>query len=220
MNVWNSFAIRTGRTVFVTAMPTCSSQKIYYSGQMLQDLPLDDSIAALVRTERETRNWSLADLADHSGVSKAMISRIERGEAKPTAALLVKLATAFGLTLARFFARIERAEDRLVRCDAQPVWRDPESGYTRRQMLSVADHPIEMTAIELPPGARLNFLASSYALMTQAIWVQSGELQVTEGTERRVLKQGDCLAFGPPCDVTLANEATETCKYLVVTSRR
>lgn len=149
-----------------------------------------------------------------------MISRVERAEAKPTASLLVKIATAFDLTLARFFARVEQSDSRLVRREDQVRWTDPDSGYQRQQLLSVADHPVEMTLIDLPPGAMLDFEASSYALMAQAIWVQAGELCVTEGKARSDLLEGDCLAFGSPSDVTLANLSRKACRYLVVTSRR
>ena len=45
------------------------------------------AIARTLRAEREARGWSIADLAQLSGVSKAMISKIERAEASPTAML-------------------------------------------------------------------------------------------------------------------------------------
>src|SRR5580692_9656349 len=68
---------------------------------------VDASLSARVRLEREARNWTLADLATRSGISRAMLSKIERGEASPTAALLGRLSAAFGLTMSQLFARIE-----------------------------------------------------------------------------------------------------------------
>ena len=65
-------------------------------------MSLTDSSAQLaqrLKAEREARNWSLAELAERSGVSKAMISKIERDEVSPTAALLGRLSGAFGLSL-------------------------------------------------------------------------------------------------------------------------
>lgn len=53
------------------------------------------AIARRIRLEREARNWSLADLAERSGVSKATISKIERDEMSPTATILLRLASAF-----------------------------------------------------------------------------------------------------------------------------
>src|SRR5690242_11300449 len=86
-------------------------------------------IAARIREEREARNWSLADLAERSGVSRAMISKIERSEASPTAALLGRLSGAFGLTLSSLLARAELRAGQVLRAADQPQWRDPETGY-------------------------------------------------------------------------------------------
>ncbi len=180
---------------------------------------VNDRLSSTLRSERESRNWSLSDLADHSGVSKAMISKIERGEASPTASLLVKLTEAFDMTLARFFARVEHQHDRCSRRPDQLIWRDPENGYTRRQVIAVADHPIEITEVELPPGARVSFPASSYALLRQAIWVERGFLTIKEADAVHRLEAGDCLAFGPPSDVELANYEQAACNYIVVTAR-
>jgi transcriptional regulator with XRE-family HTH domain len=50
-------------------------------------------IANRIRVEREQRSWSLADLSERSGVSRAMISKIERNEASPTATVLGRLSS-------------------------------------------------------------------------------------------------------------------------------
>ena len=77
---------------------------------------LDARIGARIRIERENRGWSLTDLARRSGVSRAMINKVERGEASPTASLLGRLAGAFGLTLSMLLARTETDhKGRLVR---------------------------------------------------------------------------------------------------------
>src|SRR5579862_2399320 len=96
----------------------------------------DGILAERLRHERETRHWTLADLAARSGVSRAMVSKIERGEASPTAALLGRLSAAFGLTLSQLFARMEEPPDpdagRVARAAGQLAWRDPETGFLRR----------------------------------------------------------------------------------------
>ncbi|MBW8881668.1 MAG: helix-turn-helix transcriptional regulator, partial [Asticcacaulis sp.] len=90
-------------------------------------------LARRIRLERDARGWSLADLAERSGVAKATISKIEREEMSPTAVILVRLASAFDLTLAGLLLRAEGEADRLSRAADQPQWRDPETGYLRRQ---------------------------------------------------------------------------------------
>src|ERR1700754_5257094 len=93
---------------------------------------LGQRLAHRLRHERDSRGWSLADLAERSGVSKATISKIERVEVSPTSVVLVRLASAFDLTLAGLLLRAEGQGDRLSRAASQPNWRDPETGYVRR----------------------------------------------------------------------------------------
>src|SRR5712692_8552532 len=100
----------------------CLLPIVYYNRRM--SLLLDDTssrIAGRLRLERENRGWSLADLAERSGVSKATISKIEREEVSPTAVILVRLAGAFDLTLAGLLLRAEGAGDRLSRTAGQRV---------------------------------------------------------------------------------------------------
>jgi transcriptional regulator with XRE-family HTH domain len=176
-------------------------------------------IADRLRLEREARGWSLADLAARSGVSRAMISKIERCEASPTATLLVRLAGAFDLTLGGLIARAEGDSERLVRAAEQPLWRDPASGYLRRQIFERTDHPIELVRVELPAGARVGMPAASYARIRQVVWVMQGELVIEEAGGRCELAAGDCLGFGPPADTTFVNESDKTCAYLVIVAR-
>ncbi|WP_027482064.1 helix-turn-helix domain-containing protein [Deinococcus pimensis] len=177
-------------------------------------------IARRVRLERDARGWSQADLAARSGVSKATVSKIEREEMSPTAVTLVRLAGAFDLTLAGLLLRAEDDGGRLVRATDQPSWRDPDTGYVRTQVFARPDHPVEIVRVELPARRHVTLPASSYANIRQVIWVQDGELTVTEGDGSSRLHAGDCLAFGAPSDVTLANDTARPCTYLVLLARR
>jgi transcriptional regulator with XRE-family HTH domain len=172
-----------------------------------------------IRLERDGRGWSLADLAERSGVSKATISKIERAEVSPTAVVLVRLASAFDLTLAGLMLRAEGQGDRVSRAADQPVWRDPETGYLRKQVFSRPDNPVEIIRVEMPAKQRVTLPASSYAHIRQALWVLSGSLVITEAGTRHVLATGDCLGFGPPAETIFANESNTTCTYVVALAR-
>ncbi len=176
-------------------------------------------IARHVRLERDARNWSMADLAERSGVAKASISKIERCEMSPSAAILARLAAAFDLTLAGLLLKAEGHTSRLRRAADQPVWRDPATGYRRKQIFSRPDHPLEMVQVELPAGQKVTIPAWTYAHARHAVWVQSGELVLTDGGVRNVLKPGDSLGFGPPAEVTYANESPRPCHYVVALAR-
>jgi transcriptional regulator with XRE-family HTH domain len=179
-----------------------------------------DPIARRIRLEREARGWSLADLAERSGVSKAMISKVERGEASPTAALLGRLSGAFGLTLSVLLARAEAAGSRLARAADQPRWTDPGTGYVRRQVSPASDIPLELIEVELPAGAEVAFPAASYAFIRQMIWVLHGALSFSEGEVTHELRAGDCLALGPPADCVFRNKGRTACRYLVAVLRQ
>src|SRR5882762_6783603 len=114
---------------------------------------VDSTIAARIRGERASRRWSLDELAERSRVSKAMISKIERAEASPTAALLGRLSGAYGLTLSTLLAESETPHRGPVRAADQATWRDPATGYIRRQVSASPTIPIELTEVDLPPGA-------------------------------------------------------------------
>ena len=180
---------------------------------------LSQRLAQRIRLERDGRGWSLAELAERSGVSKATISKIERAEVSPTAVVLVRLASAFDLTLAGLMLRAEGQGDRVSRAADQPVWRDPETGYVRKQVFSRPDNPVEIIRVEMPARQRVTLPTSSYTHIRQALWVLSGSLVITEGGTRHVLATGDCLGFGPPVETTFANETASPCTYVVALAR-
>jgi transcriptional regulator with XRE-family HTH domain len=185
---------------------------------LIDDITL--KIAARIRGERTARRWSLDDLAGRSQVSKAMISKIERAEASPTAALLGRLSGAYGITLSALLAEGEAPQRGPARRAEQPVWRDPATGYIRRQVAASATSPIELTEVDLPPGASVSFPAASYRQMSHVIWVLAGRLTFVEGDVTHDLGPGDSLEFGPPADCTYRNDRDTACRYLVVLVRR
>jgi len=189
---------------------------------MIQD-EFDRRLAARLKAERAERGWSLAELALRAHVSKAMISKLERGESSPTAALLGRLSGAFGLTLSQLMARAEASEGPLARRTEQASWRDPATGFTRRTLTpaSGAATPLELVAGELPPGAAIAYPASAYAfIQDQQIVVIQGTLRFTQGAAVYELATGDCLRLGPPAAVEFRNPGRSACRYIVAVLRR
>ncbi len=185
---------------------------------LLDDITL--KIAARVRGERTARRWSLDDLAERSQVSKAMISKIERAESSPTAALLGRLSGAYGITLSALLADTHEDRRGPTRRADQPVWRDPATGYVRRQVSASSHVPIELTEVDLPAGASVSFPASSYAFISQVMWVLDGRLSFVEDGVTHDIGPGDSYALGAPVDRTFCNDGTAPCRYLVVVLRR
>ncbi|MGK9174950.1 XRE family transcriptional regulator [Yokenella regensburgei] len=177
---------------------------------------INQRISARIRVERESRGWSLSDLALRAGVSRAMIHKIERGESSPTATLLARLSGAFGISMSTLIARAEMPEGKLLRFAEQPVWRDPQSHYLRRHLSPRSDLPLDLVQIDLPGGSDIPMPASAYLHARQLIWLQQGALVFVEGETRHEMQAGDCLELGPPNDCRFINETTEICRYLIV----
>jgi transcriptional regulator with XRE-family HTH domain len=180
----------------------------------------DTALASAVHAAREAQGLSTAALAERSGVSRAMIAKIERAEAQPTAALLGRLSGALGLTLSELIARAEHADRRVARAAEQPVWTDPDSGYTRRALSPSGGGPLELVEVVLPAGAEVAYPADTYTFIHQQLWVLEGRLHFREGTVLHELEIGDCLQLGPPADCVFINPARRACRYLVALTRR
>jgi transcriptional regulator with XRE-family HTH domain len=177
-------------------------------------------IAARLRAERRQRNWSLDELAGRAGVSKAMLSKLERGESSPTATLLGRICGAYGLTMSALVALPGESGGRLVKHAEQPVWRDPLSHYLRRQVSPLSDLPLQLVEVELPAGAEVAFPAAAYAFIRQLVWVLGGQLDFVEGETLHRLRSGDCLELGAPSDCVFRNPGRSVCRYLVALTRR
>jgi transcriptional regulator with XRE-family HTH domain len=180
-----------------------------------------------LRRERQARDWTLDQLAGESGVSRAMISRIERGESSPTAVVLGRLSAALRLSVSELLAEQPVREHRpappaggTVRRAAElPQWRDPETGYLRRQV-STPGFPVAVTEVVLPPAATVPYPAAAYAFIAQLVWVLSGELSLADGDAVHVLAAGDTFELGEPRPREFRNETAAECRYAVVVTRK
>jgi transcriptional regulator with XRE-family HTH domain len=178
------------------------------------------SLAATLQAARVARELSVNALAERSGVSRAMIGKIERGEAQPTAVLLGRLSGALGMTLSELVARAESDDQRVARAADQPTWTDPATGYHRRAVSPSTGGPLELIEVELPAGAEVSFPADTYVFVHHQIWVLEGRLRFREGEVEHDLATGDCLQLGPPVPCTYINPTRKPCRYLVALARR
>ena len=179
-------------------------------------------IAHRVHTLRQQRGLSLEALAQRCNVSKSMISLIERGESSPTAVVLERLAVGLGVALASLFDDDAAPASPLSRRDAQLQWRDPASGYVRRN-LSPPNHPspLQLVAVELPPGARVMYDSVARATeLHQQVVVLDGVVEATTGDEVMRLVAGDCLAMRLDRNNGYHNPGRKTARYIVAIATR
>jgi transcriptional regulator with XRE-family HTH domain len=185
---------------------------------------LNVRIARRVRELRTSRELSLETLADASGVSRSMISLVERGESSPTAVVLEKLARGLGVTLPALFDappgdRREKPGP-VARRDQQREWRDPASGYVRRNVSPPnVPQPVRIVDVRFPPGGRVAF-ENGDARVQQQVWILTGAIDVTVGRERHRLREGDCLAMSLERPSMFHNPTRRWARYAVVSAQR
>jgi transcriptional regulator with XRE-family HTH domain len=183
---------------------------------------LNERIAERVRELRARRGLSLEALATKSGVSRSMISLIERGESSPTAVVLEKLAAGLGVMLASLFdtpaAGPEAPSGPVARREDQPQWKDPASGYLRRNVSPPGvPQPMQIVEVQFPPGRRVAFETGARdARVYQQVWVLEGAIDVTLGAERHRLRKGDCLAMQLDRPTMFHNPTRRSTRYAVV----
>jgi transcriptional regulator with XRE-family HTH domain len=166
-----------------------------------------------LRRERERRGVSLDALASTSGVSRSMISDVERGRKTPTVLVLARLATALGTTAARLLD--ERVPDRVIvlRHSAQPVLREADGWERRILSPTLPDVEFEFIRTVVPPGVTVGAFTAHAPGSREYIAVESGELTVTiDGTDH-TLAAGDSMYYAGDCTHAFANRGSEECVY-------
>ncbi len=135
-------------------------------------------------------------VAARSGVSRATLSRLERGETSPTASLLNRLCAAHGLSMSRLLAEVEARPVRRLALAEQAEQRDPASGFVRRMVSPPsAGFAGELIAAELPAGARIAYDAVSVPGLEHHLLLLDGALALTLDGERHALDPGDSLRY-------------------------
>jgi len=178
---------------------------------------IDALIATRLLALRQAKGLSLAELAELSGVSKAMISKVERAQSSPTAMLLGRLAAGLGVSLAQLLTEEKEGPQRLRTRAAQEVWRDPEAGYLRRQVAERGTGSgVELVEVELPRSAQVGYPRWSGKPYRQCLWMLEGALRVDYGDERFELGPGDCLDFGVDRPLVFKALGRTACRYLLV----
>lgn len=183
---------------------------------------MNQRIAERVKELRSASRLSLDTLANRSGVSRSMISLIERGKCSPTAAILGKLSVGLCVTVASLF-ETPLGEKRLAggpvsRRKDQLQWQDPVSGYRRRNLSpSSVPQPMQIVEVDFPPCGRVAFENASYNVRVyQQVWVLRGSINITLGTESYRLQSGDCMAMQLDRPIVFHNPTRSSTRYAVV----
>lgn len=151
-----------------------------------------------IKRIREDKHLSLDIAAELTGVSRSMLSQIERGETNPTITVLWKIAQGYKVSFTSLIEQTDTAGAVIRRKDV-PSLTDVNSGYENYPVfLFDPETRFETYRIVIQPGGGLD--AQPHLPGTEEyITVFAGNMQVTVGPETYVLDAGDSLHF--PADV-------------------
>jgi len=155
------------------------------------------AIAGNLRRTRLARGFSVRELAELTGVSKALISQIERGVANPTIEVLTRLAGSLGLTFAELTRTRLAGFEVLRRGEGPPA---VAGEMSVRSLFSAADRRrFELAEGDLPPMTRSAKSAHGHGSVEHA-YVVSGEVTVETATWSVRLGEGDAVRFESETD--------------------
>ncbi|WP_433438411.1 helix-turn-helix domain-containing protein [Nonomuraea sp. CA-141351] len=177
-----------------------------------------------VRRRREEAGLTLEQLSTQSSVSRAMLSKVERGEKSPTIGVASRIAHALDASLSDLIGAPAAAASGVavvMRKNDRPVFRDPETGF-ERHMVSAAPGAggAEMVVHYLPAQVSTGLLPAYPPGTEKQVVVLEGALTVAIGGINETLHTGDSLFFQADADHGFANRTDAPCEYIMVISRR
>lgn len=176
-------------------------------------------LGARVKDLRRERGLTLDELAGLSGVSRAMISKLERGEKNPTLVIAARLAEGLGVSLSRLAGVEERREVVLVPKERRMVLRDPETGFERQSLSpTFAGRGVEFLRNVVPEGSTSGDFPAHRKGVEEHIVVEKGDLKATLGGEEYLLREGDALYFEADVPHRFDNAGRGECSYYLVIS--
>lgn len=187
----------------------------------------DDAISVelglRIRALRAQSALSLEQLSQRAGVSRAMLSSIERGEKSPTLPIIVRIAGGFGVSLSSLLgATPDLASVSVIRSSERLAFRDPETGF-ERWVLSPAhlDNGLEFVLHRLPPGRSTGLLPAYAAPTEKYVVVSEGQLTAYVDDKPYVLTTGDSMYFEVKSPYRFVNDdGRSACAYFMVIVRK
>lgn len=164
-----------------------------------EHLALGADFGARVRELRRARRWSLEALGRASGVSRSMLSEIERGEASPTLALALAIARALGTPLGDLVEGHHGNPLQVVRHN-DPTYDYRTDGDCQIRTISPldADRMLEYYRLDFDRGGELRS-QPHFTGTREVVYVDVGRVRVESGPDDVVLTRGDSVTF--PADV-------------------
>jgi transcriptional regulator with XRE-family HTH domain len=175
--------------------------------------PLARLIGDRVRHERQTRQWTLDQLAETSDVSRRMLINIEQGVANPSIGILLKLSDALGVGLSALVESPAPSALKLTRGGTGPVlWSSKAGGRAVLVANTVPPDVVELWDWTLGPGDR--YASDAHAAGTrELLHVLKGKVVIDVAEEVLTLAVGDALSFPGDVPHAYANQSASAARF-------
>jgi len=162
--------------------------------------PLNEFVCQRVREMRKHQGWTLQSLSERSGVSRSMLSQIERGAANPTLGVAFRIAQAFGMTLGDLVEghASEPKIDVVRATDSNSLFRDDDQCRIRTLSPLQMEKDVEFYELTLKAKGAL-VSASHFEGTREFLTIEKGAVRVNSGETHDDLHRGDSAHY--PADV-------------------
>lgn len=182
---------------------------------------INENLGRRVKKLRSDRGWSLEELAGASGVSRSMLSEIERERANPTLSVTYRIARAFGLALQDLIESADSASSiQLIRAtDKAQIFRSDKLCQIRTLSPLNLEKDVEFYELRLPVGGALRSQAHVDGTR-EFLTVEEGTVSLESGTSSEALAKGDSATYRADVAHAIANSGKrEAVVFLVVIYR-
>ncbi len=174
-------------------------------GNVVEALPIRDGKAASyssivvalghrIRSFRTRSRYSLSALAGRSGVSRAMLSKVERGERNPTLAIIVRIAAGLNVSLSEFMAT--QADSSVSSHPSDSCYVASVSGFERHVLWPTnPENGVEFLLHRIPPRQSSGTLAVYRTPTEKYVVVIHATLTIWTGDARYIIASGESSTF-------------------------
>ena len=173
--------------------------------------------AKRVASLRKARKLTLDQAAQATGVSRSMLSQIERGEANPTLAMSFRIAEGLGVHIAQLVGENWGGPviEVVARDDAKSIYRDSDGCRLRTLSQLHLEKDIEFYELILDAGASLDSQAHHRGTR-ELLTVAQGEIEISVNNNKRVLRAGDTAQYPADTDHIIANQGSAPAQCFLV----
>jgi transcriptional regulator with XRE-family HTH domain len=178
----------------------------------MQDLA--SHLAQTLKTLRTQRGWSLSQAAENTGVSKAMLGQIERGESSPTVATLWRIATGFNVAFSAFLETAPLQSAAMLHRDGEQPGFNQDNADMRVVPLFPFDRQLgfDIFVIDLAPGALSESSAHETGVIEHVIVIH-GQLELAINGVWHHLSSGEAMRFQADCPHAYRNVCSESVRF-------